>query len=150
MIKKKLIAVTLLTVLTVSPMMSNYSTAKAATIEEETITQTAPQTTTKAATKDGQTITQTVPSELIGLDKYITRNSNGTLTLDVNTAIKRGYQNETVEELSKYLDNLNTLIKSGELVTDNNLNITNGVTTNNKLLTVSATADCGVTRTNYF
>lgn len=37
MIKKRLIAVTLLTVLTVSTVMGNFSTAKAATIKGQTI-----------------------------------------------------------------------------------------------------------------
>ncbi|WP_373471369.1 hypothetical protein [Carnobacterium alterfunditum] len=141
MIKKRAITIALLTVLTtVSSVMGNYNTVKAAPLTGQTITQSVP-----------QNADETVPSELIGLDKYITRNSNGTLTLDKSTALKNGYQNETVTWESTYLDSLNTLIKSGELVTDNNLNIENKATTNsNSNIITAAVADKGVTVTKHF
>ncbi|MBU3188926.1 hypothetical protein K9O30_07985 [Clostridium bowmanii] len=120
---------------------NNSIQATTSTIVPPAVTQAVPQTTL-----------ETAPSELIGLDKYITRNSNGTLTLDVSKAIKSSYQSKTVNGLAAHLDVLNKLIKSGELVTDNNLNIniTNKATTNSDLSAVTMAADVGVTVTHYF
>lgn len=88
----------------------------------------------------------TVPQEVRGLDKYITRNSDGTLKLDTNLAIKNGYNTKSVEAIEKHLSGINELVKSGELVTDNSLNINQA---KSKVSNRLAASYQGVTRTDY-
>jgi hypothetical protein len=148
---KKIIALCLICSVLGSSTAAFATTNTDSTLNNNTSIQATTNAGNVTTSKDVTAVsTENVPSEVIGLNKYITRNSNGTLTLDVKTAIKSGYQSKTVKGLSKYLDSLNTPIKAGELVTDNNLNIKDKTTTTNSNIVTAAVADRGVTVTHVF
>ncbi|MBU3160521.1 hypothetical protein KPL37_12275 [Clostridium frigoris] len=76
-------------------------------------------TGTKAVT------TEFTKDDLAKIQGCISRQSDGTLKLDMNAALKLGYKSSDLTQLETYFSFLNKNILSGELKTDKNLNITN-------------------------
>lgn len=62
----------------------------------------------------------TVPEDMVGLDEYIVREEDGTLSMDEVSAENAGYPKEMVEGVSKHLDSMNELVLAGIAVTDSN------------------------------
>ncbi|GJM68324.1 hypothetical protein HMSSN036_05400 [Paenibacillus macerans] len=62
-----------------------------------------------------------IPPEVVGLDHYIVRQSDGTLYLDADSAIKEGYKEEVVKGIKSHLKDINKGVLEGKYTTDKNL-----------------------------
>lgn len=64
--------------------------------------------------------------DVLALEPFVVRNQDGTLTLDADAAEASGKNSSAIEALSQHFAVINTQILSGEISTDENLNIING------------------------
>lgn len=91
-----------------------------------------------------QAISQTrisIPAEVVGLDRYIVRQDDGTLYLNAETVVKAGYNENAIKGIISHLKDINEGVLEGRYTTDKNLNINTVGTSSN-----SITASGGVTK----
>lgn len=64
--------------------------------------------------------------DVLALEPFVIRNQDGTLSLDVEAAQTAGKNAQAIEALECHFDSINPQIISGEISTDNQLNIIGG------------------------
>ena len=83
--------------------------------------------TTAFADTPTQSYEQTVTmDDVLKLKPYVIRNEDGTLVLDIETARIAGGKTAAIEALEYHFDSINPQIRSGEIATDDQLNIIGG------------------------
>ena len=64
--------------------------------------------------------------DVFALEPFVIRNQDGTLSLDVEAALANNKNQVAIEALNQHFSVINTQILSGEIFTDEDLNIING------------------------
>ena len=70
--------------------------------------------------------TSATMDDVLALEPFVIRNQDGTLSLDAEAAQANGKNVSAIEALNQHFAVLNTQIQSGEIATDEDLNIING------------------------
>lgn len=70
--------------------------------------------------------TSATMDDVLALEPFVIRNQDGTLSLDGEAAQASGKNASAIEALNQHFSVLNTQIQSGEIATDEDLNIING------------------------
>ncbi len=105
---KKMIAIGLSVALIFSSTVPAF--AHSTTIEENN--------TPRVMLLDADEIDTSIPTELIGMDRFLSLASDGTIQLDVSGALAAGYQEKYVLGVKGHLDGINEQVLDGEMSVD--------------------------------
>lgn len=63
-----------------------------------------------------------IPQEVLGMDRFLSNSANGTIYLDMDSALAAGYDANVVSSVKTHLDNINEQVLAGNMVVGENFN----------------------------
>lgn len=67
---------------------------------------------------DASEMDMSVPAELVGMDRFLSKDAQGCIQLDVEAALAAGYVEQSVMGVKGHLDNINEQVLAGRLYVD--------------------------------